>query len=247
MWLAGESNHFLARATVNRVWWLLFGRGLVEPVDDLSPANAPSHPRILELLAEFLVESGYDLRELFRAVALTQAYGLSSRTTASGPSPAADLFAVMPLKCLTPEQIFDSLVQAAYNSPQLSVDNQVPTSLANSIRQQFLANMGADVHQPLEYSAGLQQTLLLINGPQINKLLADPEHGLLAALSAPFLDHTLRVEGLVLSVLGRLPSASEQTAFVAHLNAAKDNAEQTAAMADIFWVLVNSAEFRLNH
>lgn len=247
IWLASENNPFLSRATVNRVWWLLFGRGLVEPVDDLSPANTPSHPEILELLSEFFVASGYDLRELFRAVALTKAYGLSSQASDDSPQGSPELFAAMSIKSLTPEQIFDSLVQALQNNAQLTVDSQPAISLNNAIRQKFLAKMGADVHRPLEYSSDLQQTLLLMNSPEINALLADADHGLVAALDAPFLDHASRVEALVLNVLGRFPNEAEMNSFTTYLSSTDNRDARLAALADIVWALVNSAEFRLNH
>ncbi len=247
IWLSSESNPFLARATANRVWWLMFGRGLVEPVDDLSPLNAASHPQVLDLLSEFFVASDYNLRELFRAVALTRAYGLSSQVDADDQPPSPELFAAMAIKSLTPEQVFDSLVQAVHNNQRLTVESQPPISLTNAARQRFLARMGSEVHRPLEYSADLQQTLLLMNSSEINGLLADADHGLLAALSAPFLDPAARVEAIVLNVLGRLPDDSERETFTSYLSAQDDDDSRAAAMADMVWALVNSAEFRLNH
>src|SRR2546423_200614 len=68
VWMASRDNPFLPRAGVNRVWWHLFGRGLVEPVDDIGRQNRPSHPELLDELTAYFVASGFDLRELYRAL-----------------------------------------------------------------------------------------------------------------------------------------------------------------------------------
>src|SRR5688572_13750461 len=66
IWMASRDNPFLSRAGVNRAWWHLFGRGLVEPVDDIGRQNAPSHAEVLDELTVYFVNSGFDLREMYR-------------------------------------------------------------------------------------------------------------------------------------------------------------------------------------
>ena len=79
-WLTSPNNGQFARATVNRVWAHLFGRGLVEPVDDMRPANAPIAPEVLETLSRDFAASKFDLRRLLRALVLTKTYQLASRS-----------------------------------------------------------------------------------------------------------------------------------------------------------------------
>ncbi len=71
-------NPIFCRAMVNRMWQSLFGRGIVEPADDLSPDNTPANPELLEYLASYFAVNGYDLRKLLREMALTSAYRASS-------------------------------------------------------------------------------------------------------------------------------------------------------------------------
>ena len=84
-WLTSPNNGQFARATVNRVWAHLFGRGLVEPVDDMRPDNAPIAPEVLDTLSRDFAASEFDLRRLLRALVLTKTYQLSSRSEDSDP------------------------------------------------------------------------------------------------------------------------------------------------------------------
>jgi hypothetical protein len=249
IWLSSGNNPYLATATANRVWWHLFGRGFVDPVDDISEANEPSHPAALAVLSQFFIDSQFDLRELFRAVAHTDAYQRGSRY-AHGDRPGDETFAVMAIKNLTAEQIFDSLVQALQNNPGLSADDVANNSLANPVRREFLIQMSAETDRMTEYSAGLQQTLHMMNNPQLVGITADGENGLLAAVNAPFLTNEKRLETIFLSTVSRFPSESERATFSKHLEAAAEeeiDQKNAEAMADIVWALVNTAEFRLNH
>ncbi|HEX3601516.1 MAG TPA: DUF1549 domain-containing protein, partial [Lacipirellulaceae bacterium] len=84
-WLTSPHNGQFARAIVNRVWANLFGRGLVEPVDDMRAANQPIAPEVLDTLSRDFVASGFDLRRLHRAIVLTKTYQLSSQSKDSDP------------------------------------------------------------------------------------------------------------------------------------------------------------------
>ena len=92
IWIASRDNPYLARAIVNRTWSQLFGRGIVNPVDDLGPHNPPMQPALLEELSDYFVRRGFDLRDLIKVLTQTRAYQLSSRpgtgTEAAGLAPA---------------------------------------------------------------------------------------------------------------------------------------------------------------
>src|SRR6185503_15840308 len=102
-WLTWPENPFVARASVNRVWALLFGRGLVHPVDDLGAHNACAHPELMQELADYFVRTGYDLNCLVRTLTQTKAYQLSSQSP-PGAEVQPELFARMAIKGLTAEQ-----------------------------------------------------------------------------------------------------------------------------------------------
>ena len=110
-WLTSGDNRFFARATVNRVWAVMFGRGIVDPMDDLGAHNPASHPKLLDDLAGYFVATGFDLRRLIRTLALTEAYQRSSRVTEETEN-RPELFARMAMKTMTAEQLYDCLTEA---------------------------------------------------------------------------------------------------------------------------------------
>src|SRR5262249_20959391 len=103
------ASDLFAKAVVNRTWAELFGRGIVDPWDDLGGERDPDHPRLLELLAADFVAGGHDLRHLLRTIALSEAYG---RAATGGGDGAEKLFARAGVRPLPPETLFRSLVVA---------------------------------------------------------------------------------------------------------------------------------------
>src|SRR5262249_11043955 len=110
-WMTSPGNPFFARAIANRMWEHFFGIGLVDPVDDFRDENPASHPELIAALAKGLVEHNFDLKFLIRAITSSSAYQRSSVMTDNSQDDIRS-FARMPLKGLSPEQIFDSLATA---------------------------------------------------------------------------------------------------------------------------------------
>lgn len=246
IWMASRDNPYLPRAGVNRAWHHLFGRGLVEPVDDLGPHNLPSHPELFEELTQYLIKSGFDLRELYRTLANTRAYQRTSRWS-SDQAPPPELFATMAIKTLTAEQLYDSLNRVLNRQPQAMFPGQnVSSSLLDPRRLAFIAKMEAGGRSPLEYQAGILQALTSMNGGETSEATDAARSPLLGALEAPFLADADRVETLFLATLSRPPAEEERDLFVGHLEKASPG-ERQKAWSNILWALVNSAEFSLNH
>ncbi|HEY4308233.1 MAG TPA: DUF1549 domain-containing protein [Pirellulales bacterium] len=247
IWMVSRDNPFVAPAAVNRAWAHLFGRGLVEPVDDLSERNPPSHPEVFRELSAYFIETSFDLRNLVRTLANTQAYQAASVT--GEDDPPADAFAWMLVKTLTPEQFYDSLMRSSLSATGIS---NAPTrqnlGSFDVARQTFVAKMQSPSASRLDYDAGVAQVLLLLNGPEVTSATSRPTSGLLAALDAPVLSDRERVEILFLATLAREPREQELLQSLARLTrAAADNIERSTALGDILWALYNSAEFSLNH
>ncbi|MGD9722882.1 MAG: DUF1549 and DUF1553 domain-containing protein [Pirellulales bacterium] len=240
IWMVSRDNPYLAPAAVNLVWAELFGRGLVEPLDDFGPHNPPSHPQLMDALAEWFVSTGYDLRRLYRVLANSEAYQLSSRI-AGGVDPAPELFARMAVKTMSAEQVYDSLSQVGLRQAAEGQDR-----LADPRRQAFLVKMLTQTRTATDFEWGVPQALTLMNGAEMVALTTSAEGGLLAALEAPFLDNTQRVEMAFLGSLARRPTDAERSQFVEYLQTGPA-AERQRALGDIVWALVNSAEFMLNH
>src|SRR5207248_300089 len=106
-WLTTAENPFFSRAMVNRTWGQFFGRGFVNPVDDMHDANPASHPELLAELAKQFAASGFDVKYLIRAICNSETYQRTSRPAGNNAGAAPELFARGPLKVLTPEQLFD--------------------------------------------------------------------------------------------------------------------------------------------
>jgi hypothetical protein len=232
-WVTAPDNPFFARAIVNRHWWLLFGVGLVDPVDDFHDQNPPSHPELLDLLARAFVESGFDTRFLLRAICLSEAFGRSSKLADAN----VRLYAHFPMQGLSPEQLYESL----------AVGLAEPTEVRGNeaMRRQFLETFALSSRQT-ENPTTILQSLTLMNGRQVGTA-ADGQSGRLlgAVLKLPGLTPADRIEALYYSVLSRPPQKHELDRALAYLKESKDAPDH--AYADILWALLNGIEFRTNH
>jgi uncharacterized protein DUF1549/uncharacterized protein DUF1553 len=247
-WLTSPNNGQFARAAVNRVWSQLFGRGIVEPVDDMRPANAPIAPQLLDTLSRDFAASGFDLRRLTRAIVLTKTYQLSSRSQDNEPSRTLN-FAQMNIKSFTAEQLYDCI---AVSTQKGQLAGETPNELglvrfADMSRQTFIEQFRAPAGQATDYHAGIPQALTLMHGGLINSATDLGTSGLLKSLAAPFFTDDQRLDTLFLSTLSRHPEAAEREMMLKTVAAAKTDDERQRALGDVLWALLNSAEFTFNH
>lgn len=248
-WLTKSDNPFFARATVNRVWALMFGRGIVDPVDDLGAHNTPSHPELLDDLATYFSQTGFDMNLLIRTLANTQAYQRSSRSE-PGAEHRPELFARMQIKSLTAEQLYDCLQEAMRRREPRAQGQQVRFAGARNFdqnRQAFLGKFRAPTQGATDYEAGIPQALTLMNGSIIREATDLGRSDLLVALEAPFFTDAERVEVLFLSTLSRMPTDEERAKLVPYVEIGGATKDRRKALGDVLWALLNSAEFVLNH
>jgi hypothetical protein len=245
-WLTSPENPYFARAAANRIWAHLFGTGLVDPVDDFDPSNPPSHPELLDELARELAAHDFDLAFLIRTLCATRAYQLTSRLTHESQRDPR-VFARMQVKGLTAEQIFDSLVQATgfrqdrRNAYMADVD-------PNSLRGQFLARFGDRSDGEADRETTILQALTMMNGGVVASATSLGTSETLAAVAAaPFLDTAGRVEALMLASLSRPPAPEEAARFAEYIDRGGAKGDPNLALGDLFWALLNSAEFLSNH
>jgi hypothetical protein len=235
-WITSRDNPYFARAAVNRMWGYFFGTGLVDPVDDFRDDNPPSDVELLNDLARSFVESGFDLSFLIRGICLSQTY----QRTSARSEPSQDnrrLPARMAVKAMTAEQFFDSLALATgYRDDQDK----------SSARRQFLTRF-ALASSSSEPETSVQQSLTLLNGRFIS-WATDPDKcpTLIAAIQTPGMSLAQRIETLYLATFSRKPDPQELHRLERYVRHAKPNGEADR-LADIFWTLLNSAEFRMNH
>jgi hypothetical protein len=247
-WLTARNNEQFARAAVNRVWAQLFGRGLVEPVDDMQPGNTPIAPQVLDTLSRDFAASGFDLRRLMRALVLTKTYQLSSRSQDNEPSRTLN-FAQMNIKSFTAEQLYDCIAVATQKSKVAGATPNVSGLLrfGDMSRQAFVEQFRAPTNELTDYHAGIPQALTLMHGGLIQNATDLSTSGLLSSLAAPFFTDEQRLETLFLSTLSREPEAAERDVMLKSISAAKSDTDRQRALGDVLWALLNSAEFTFNH
>jgi hypothetical protein len=246
-WMTSPSNPYFARAAVNRVWSQLFGRGIVDPPDDLRDDQSPRVPGLLGELSTYFISTNYDVRRLIRVLATTEAYQLSSEE-ASGQRPP-ELFAAMPLKVLTAEQLYTCVSVATWRPYDKILASAASSGARRAMtnRAAFVTSFRAPSTGPTEYLAGIPQALKLLNGRLVDDATDLERSDILAALEAPFMTDHDRVETLFLATLSRPPSPEIGQKFEAYVAAHAEVETKRRALGNILWALLNSAEFAVNH
>ncbi len=247
--VATAENVQFRRAAANRFWALMMGRGLVHPLDMDHPNNPPSHPELLTLLADEFAATKFDVRGFLRELALSEAYQRSS-TLPEGVEAEADRFLAANLKPLSPEQLAWSVMQASglTDAERLALKDKATEAalyakLAGNVAP-FVAAFGARPGQTEGFEATLEQALFLRNGDLIRGWLAARPGNLLDRLSKLTKAEDV-AEELFLSVLTRRPTDDEKKDVAEYLKGR--DADRTAALGDLAWALLTSAEFRFNH
>jgi hypothetical protein len=249
LWLTARENPFLARATVNRVWSLLFGRGLIEPIDDMRAERAATHPELLDDLSNYFASSGYDLRSLLAALANTRAY---HRATAQGRGPIPEgSYAAMWHKPLTQEQLGSVLTQVA---------REVSNDAFAASRYKALNQIGRLRGDASEAQLGIVSALVALHGDLFDSVSREGNSRLLHALEAPHLDADDQLRWLFLSTLSREPTHEESAGMAPLLRfrpaESPKDPEETEGQAmstevkgqwqsDLLWALINSTEFAM--
>jgi hypothetical protein len=265
------------RNMANRLWAMLMGRGLVHPLDFRHADNPPSHPELLDDLAAELAAGGYDIRALLREVARSETYQRSSELPPEVDPAALppDRFAVAQMKPLSPEQlswslmrslgIFDasrSAYQAQYDSDPRFVEMGQADDRRHSLRDEWVEDRtykalqgncgpfvalfaGAPGPAAHNMESTVHQALFVLNGPIVRSWIAPGGQNLAVRLLVATEPHTL-AEDLYLSVLTRRPSREEELEIAEYL-AARPATERPAAVQELIWALVASAEYRFNH
>ena len=242
-WLTAKENPYFARNAVNRLWAHVYGTALVEPLDDLSgdSGNTGYHAELLKELGAAFAASGFDMKYITRALVLTTAYQLSAVTRDDGPTDPR-LFARMPVRGLTGEQLYDSLRTAA-GLPAERADTG--RGLGLEARKRFAAQF--QVERPVTAERSITQALSMMNGRLTNDLTDLAKNPTLGGVAnAPFLDTNGKVETLFFAVLGRKPTVKELKSMADFVKAAAETRRERA-LGDVFWALVNSTEFNTNH
>lgn len=256
-WLTSPGNRAFARATVNRVWAMMLGQPIAQPIDDIPPDE--EIPALDALAADF-ASQGYDLQRLIRTIAHTKAFRQSSRTssgdTAEGDTNAGDTdeektdadnqWQTFPLTRLRPEQVVGALLQSA-KIQTIDRESHILTKFVRATQQsEFTDRYGDAGADELETRIGtIPQRLVMMNGDLVTEKSGDGPFRTVArvALLAP--NDSAAIETTYLATLTRRPTPPELAHFSRRL--AETKLSRLRVLEDLYWSLVNSTEFSWSH
>ena len=261
-WMTDNSNPYFSQAIVNRIWKHFMGRAFVEPVDGFGDENQPTNPELLKWLANDFVIYGYDLQHLMRTLLNSETYQRTSQTNESNKDDQL-YYSHAYLKPLSAEQFFYSLLQATDFERLQQVRMKGMKKKGGEERKDMLRQLerlkrehlkkflflldNGEMEEIEAFNGTIPQALMMINGNMVNDSASHEEYG-------SFVNYVLekwrgpvkRMEYIYLNVLSRLPTAKEKTYFRRYLERSLYR-NKNLAYEDLYWVLLNSAEFSLNH
>jgi len=237
--VALEEKKFFSRAFVNRTWEYFFGRGLVDPVDQIHSGNPASVPALLDWLADDFAQNGYDVQRLIAGIVTSKAYRLDNRWTASKTVPDAKHFAVARLRPLSPRQMAMSWVMVVDDGKL----TPTPENL-QAAEKQIAELLKLLDPRTREFQSSAREALFLSNSETIQKIVRNDSKGVIARLSAIRDDREL-AKAAFAATLGRAPTAKELDTVTRYLSSGNQNRQEVCE--DLVWALLASAEFRFNH
>lgn len=249
-WLTSKNNPYFAKAVANRIWSYFFGRGIIDPVDDIRAGNPPSNEPLLAALTKDFTDHNFDLQHLIRTIVNSRTYQLTYRTNEWNRADEINFSHALPRR-LPAETLFDAISVATGSVLKFK---EVPL---NFRAQQFpdpTVGMGGFLDlfgRPQRDSAcecerrsdvSLSQALNLINGATVSDAIADPEGRIAQWVIAKLPDKKL-VEELYLAALSRAPESNEYELGLNYLAQSPNRAERAQ---DLMWALLNSNAFLFN-
>ncbi len=249
-WMVDPKNPFFAKSIANRYWKHMFGRGLVEPEDDMRVTNPPSNSELLDVLAKQLIDTGYDIKALVRSICNTRVYQLGSEPNGENLRDRKCFSRNYP-KRLSAEQILDAVDQVTQTVTAFDAmpDRTRAGSLPDaSFKSYFLTVFGrpeATTACECERASDstLAQSLHFANSKDLIAKLADT-NGLASNLANRTSSHEDNVRELYVRAFSRKPNESELKPAIEYIDGKSNKLE---AYQDLTWAVLNCKEFLFNH
>ncbi len=251
----------IAQAMVNRMWAHFFGHAFTHSVDDMGPHNPPTHPQVLNRMADEFVKTGYDLKQLIRVICQTDAYQRTSRFNDSNgiddPATGADpLFSRVYVKSMTAEQMYDSLIVATKADQAASVDWAKAEQKRQEWLQQFVIAFQTEENDEVTtFDGTIPQALMMMNSELVDTALRAERGTYLDQVVRERSSDTEKIKKLCLSALSRYPTSKEIAAVRKMLRdqvarrprGSNSQLAVVTGLQDVFWAYLNSNEFILIH
>jgi hypothetical protein len=249
-WITSPTNPFFPKSVVNRVWFHLNGRGIVDPVDDFRDSNPSANDALLDALAQDFVKHDFDVKHLIRTICNSRTYQLSAQTNAYNKDDNK-YFSHAVTKMYSAEVLLDAIC-AATDVPEKYAGMPLGTRAVQlpdgEINHVFLKTFGQPGRElacecEREGDSNLAQALQLINGPTINEKNRNPNNRIGKLLAKKLTDRDI-LNNLYLAAFARQPNEAEVKAALDHVTR---SADKRKAWEDVQWAVINAKEFLFRH
>jgi hypothetical protein len=254
-------SEYLDMCVANRYWAHFLGYGFTKPIDDMGPHNPASNPALIEYLGQEVRKNSYNLKELIRWITLSEAYSLSSRIVAGnkkddpllGETPR---FSHFYLRQMRAEELYHSLLVATKAAEARGSYEEQERAKQQWLSQFTLAFGNDEGEEATTFNGTIPQALMMFNGDLIQKAINTEKGSFLSELAQNSkLKPQQKIEHLFLAALARKPNKDELVAteklFVIHAQDKNIKGDpyraSLAAVQDVWWAVLNSNEFIINH
>ncbi|MCU0703411.1 MAG: DUF1553 domain-containing protein [Fimbriiglobus sp.] len=253
-WMTDAKNPFFAKAVANRYWAHFFGRGIVDPLDDMRVTNPPSNPELLDALTKTLTDNGYSLKSLIKTICKSRTYQLSAVPNEFNKSDKQSYARYYP-KRLQAEVVFDAvcaITESPSDFPGLPKDSHAPKRAIQLPDESFQSYFLDVFGRPQRISAcecervneaSLAMVLHLLNSDEVQGKLARAG-GRADKLAKDPRPDSEKITELFLLTQAKKPTAEQIKAATEHLQKNEKNKKQ--AYENILWALINSKAFLFN-
>ncbi len=252
-WMVDAKNPFFARAVANRYWAHFFGKGIVDPVDDMRVTNPPSNPDLLDALADELVKNKFSLKHLVKIMVKSRSYQLSAMPNEFNRNDKKAFARYYPRR-MSAEVLYDAVSQVT-NSPAafpgLPTDKFAPNRAIMLPDESFPSYFLDVFGRPQRISAcecervaeaNLAQVLHLLNSPEIQGKLTRTGGRASEMVRDPRPDKE-KVGELFVWAFARQPNEAQMNLALKNIQANAKNRQ--FAYENIIWALINTKEFIL--
>jgi hypothetical protein len=250
VWLTSGDNAFFGKSVVNRVWFHLMGKGIVDPVDDFRDSNPSCNDELLDALAKDFAKNKFDMKLLVKTIMKSRTYQLSAQPNDINKDDNK-YFSHTVTKLLTAEQLLDAICDFTAVPEKfagLPAGTRATALPDGEVNHPFLKAFGQPARElacecERESDGNLAQALQLINGPTVNEKVRNPNNRLGKLLAAKMKDDEILTE-LYYAALNRAPFDDEKQIALDHVNKRDDKRK---AWEDVVWALINTREFLFRH
>ena len=244
-------SSYMPRALVNRMWAHFLGYGFTKPIDDMGPHTSPTHPELLDYLAEEFQRHSFDLKIMMQWIVLSKPYALSSRTNSTnvaiddplmGESPKFSRFYLRQMRA---EELYESLIVAT-EADRSQGNYAAQEKVKSEWLGQFVIAFGNDEGTEMTtFNGTIPQVLMMFNGGLIKKAMDTKSAGVLGKVIASREPIKKQIEYLYLAGMSRKPSRDELGWSAQLIRYHKGDTNK--ALQDVWWSILNSNEFIFNH